>query len=69
MSTPHAPPEPNAFAAGHAAYMAGKDAHKANPYKSHQREWKRWVCGYQAAQREAIDARPLPDGAALEAGK
>lgn len=51
--------EPNPFAAGQEAYRKGKDAHKANPYKSHQKEWKRWVCGYQAAQREAVEARPL----------
>jgi ribosome modulation factor len=57
----HGVKEPNPFAAGYAAGKAGKDAHKANPYKSHQREWKRWVNGYQTAQLEAINNRPLPD--------
>ncbi len=52
--------EPTPFAAGYAAGKAGKDCHKANPYKSHQPAWKRWVNGYQSAQLEAINNRPLP---------
>ena len=68
MSTQHVK-EPNPFEAGHAACKAGKDGRKANPYKTHQKEWKRWVTGYQTAQREAIEARPLPQWAELEAGK
>ena len=61
--------EPNPFAAGYAAGKAGKDCHKCNPYKSHQREWKRWVNGYQSAQLEAIDARPLDAWMQEVAGK
>ena len=55
----HSVEEPNPFAAGYAAGKAGKDAHKANPYKSTQREWKRWVGGYNTAIREIVEARPL----------
>ncbi len=56
--TNRAPDTP--FQAGYAAGKAGKDCHKANPYKSHQREWKRFVNGFQTAQLEVINARPLP---------
>lgn len=61
MNGSAAPKEPNPFAAGVAAFKAGKDPHKTNPYKSHQREWKRWVNGWQSAQLEAINARPLEE--------
>ncbi len=62
----HTPPEPNPFQAGYNAGKAGKDCHKCNPYKSHQREWKRWINGYQTAQIEAINARPLPAWAEVQ---
>ena len=56
----HTPPEPNPFAAGQEAHRKRKDAHEANPYLKGSREYKRWINGYQAAEREAIEARPLP---------
>ena len=54
--------DPNPFEAGRAAYKSGKP----NPYKSRQREWKRWMNGWQAAQREAIEVRPLPEWAVAQ---
>jgi hypothetical protein len=64
--TQHSIKEPTPFAAGAEAFKKGKDIHKANPYKSHQREWKRWIIGYQTAQIEAINARPLPAWAEVQ---
>jgi ribosome modulation factor len=64
----HSQKEPNAFAAGYAAYKRGKEPHHVNPYKAHQKEWKRWVNGWQTAALEDSAARELPVWA-LEAGK
>ena len=61
--------EPNAFSAGQDAYRKGLNPREANPYKSHQKDWKRWVNGYQAAQLAEINARKLPDWAAMEAAE
>lgn len=60
-SIPHAPPEPNAFAAGAEACKKGKDVHTSNPYVKGSRPYIRWINGYQAAQRDALERRPLPD--------
>ena len=46
-SIPHAPPEPNAFAAGAEACKKGKDVHTANPYVKGSRPYIRWINGYQ----------------------
>lgn len=64
-----APPEPNAYAAGRAAFAKRKDVHAANPYKPGSREHKQFIKGYTAAQTEAILSRQLPDWASLEAMK
>lgn len=67
------------FANGTSAYSKGKSIHDS-PYPEGSRERIKWVNGWQAAeakaqkaadkaQREAVEKRPLPDWAALEAGK
>jgi hypothetical protein len=60
MSAPHAPQEPNPFAAGAEAARKGKNVHTANPYIKGSREYIRWVNGFRAAQMEVINDRPLP---------
>ena len=58
------------FMEGHAAFERGKDIH-SSPYPQGSRQRTKWVNGWQWAQRqaqkareaaqlEAIDARPLP---------
>ena len=67
------------FAAGQLAYTAERKA-SGNPHPLHSKDWVRWNSGYVSAQlaamraadkaqREAIDARELPQWAELEAGK
>lgn len=63
------PREPNPYAAGAEAFRRRKDAQEACPYVKGSREYAKWLRGYEAAQHEAINSRPLPDWAALEAGK
>ena len=59
--TQHSIKEPNPIEAGAKAFKAGKDVHKANPYVKGSRPYIRWINGYQAAQRDALERRPLPD--------
>lgn len=67
------------FANGTSAYSKGKTIHDS-PYPKGSRERIKWVNGWWAgekaakkaaeqAQTDAILNRPLPDWAALEAGK
>ena len=71
------------FAEGQLAFTAGKPIY-ANPYTWHNDAWYKWNKGWtlaadkaynaarkaaDKAQREAIDARELPQWAELEAGK
>lgn len=55
----HTPKEPNAFAAGAEAQRKGKDVHQANPYVKGSHPYIRFVRGYQSAQTDAVNARPL----------
>ena len=51
--------EPNPFEAGAKAFKAGKDVHKSNPYVKGSRPYIRWINGYQAAELNKINNRPL----------
>ena len=55
----HSVKEPNPFEAGAKAFKAGKDVHKANPYVKGSRPYIRWINGYQAAELNKINNRPL----------
>jgi len=55
----HTVAEPNPFEAGAKAFKAGKDVHKANPYVKGSRPYIRWINGYQAAELNKINNRPL----------
>jgi hypothetical protein len=67
------------FANGTSAYQKGKTIHDS-PYPQGSKERTKWVNGWWAGEKaakkaaeqaalDAINARPLPDWAALEAGK
>jgi hypothetical protein len=60
MTQPNSPKEPNPFAAGAEAARKGRNVHTANPYVKGSRSYIQFVNGYQAAQLEVIDERPLP---------
>lgn len=61
----------NAFAEGMYAYSQGRQS-TGNPYTLHSKDWVRWNSGWtsgelfaqraaNAAQLEAVNARPLPE--------